>query len=232
MAYRPLKNAPVVWCDIETTGLDPVTAEIIEFAGIRFEDGKEVNRLELKIKPRFIKDPPMEFKDVYRNFDAKVWAKNVQHALKINGYTPEAWEAAGAVTYDEGIPIIAKFLKGATAVGGHNVSFDAAFIDYAVTDLAPVLDDDGKIISLPYHKIDTVALAYEHLVPLGLNKVSLSKPGGLCTFLNIPTDNAHTAMADIEMTIQAWNQMKRAGWMKRLWWRFIGPRRVARAKFA
>ena len=35
--------------------------------------------------------------------------------------------------------------------------------------------------------MNTVALAFEHLVPLGLNGLSLSKPGGICDFLGIPT---------------------------------------------
>ncbi|OHD25092.1 MAG: hypothetical protein A2Y38_02805 [Spirochaetes bacterium GWB1_59_5] len=77
--------------------------------------------------------------------------------------------------------------------------------------------------------MNTVALAFEHLVPLGLNGLSLSKPGGICDFLGIPTTGAHTAMADVEMALEVWRRLSRASWLKRLWWRFRArraPKRV------
>lgn len=205
MAPRvPLHQAPVVWLDLETTGLNPLVGEIIEFAGIRFENGVEVGRLEVKIKPRYVTDPPPVAEHVIPRFKVEDWRKGVQEALTVNGYTPERW--ANAVEHEDGIHLIAKFLEGASCVGGHNVSFDMSFIEAKVRDM-DIRNAYGKPVFLPYHKLDTVVLAYEHAVPDGLNYLNLSKPGGLCDFLGIPIEGAHEAMADVIMTLKAWNYM-------------------------
>lgn len=221
-----MKRQPVVWVDLETTGLNPLVGEIIEFAGIKLVDGREVDRLALKIRPRYITDPPPNAQHVIPAFDRDKWAEGVAGALKVNGYTPEAW--AGAYEYEEGIALIADFVKGAAAWGGQNVSFDAAFIEAKIRDRG-LLDSKGTPVRLPYHKLDTVALAYEHLVPLGLNKLGLSKPGGICDFLGIPTEGAHKAMADVLMARKVWDTLCRAGWLQRCWWWLLGPGRCARA---
>ncbi|MDP6419498.1 MAG: UvrD-helicase domain-containing protein, partial [Candidatus Krumholzibacteria bacterium] len=46
--FRPLRDFVVF--DLETTGLDTKTCEIIEIAGIRYEDGREVGRFESLVK--------------------------------------------------------------------------------------------------------------------------------------------------------------------------------------
>src|SRR5574343_1111235 len=206
MARVPLHQSPVVWLDLETTGLIALVGEIIEFAGIRFENGIEVARLEVKIKPRFIDERPPNAQYIIPRFDVEVWRKGVQEALTINGYTPERW--ADAVEYEDGIRQIAKFLDGASAVGGHNVSFDMGFIEAKIRDL-DIRNAYGKPVFLPYHKLDTVVTAYEHCVPDGLNYLNLSKGGGCCEFLGIPVVDAHRAMADVEMTLKVWNSLVR-----------------------
>lgn len=227
MAEWSMQNQPVVWVDLETTGLNPLVDEIIEFAGIKLVDGREVDRLELKIQPRYITEPPPNAQHVIPAFNRERWAKGVADALKINGYTPEAW--ANACTYEEGIDRIAAFVQGSVAWGGHNVSFDAAFIEAKIRDRG-LRDSKGMPVRLPYHKLDTVALAYEHLVPLGLNKLGLSKPGGVCDFLGIPTEGAHTAMADVEMALKVWTTLCRASWWQRWQWKRLGPARCARTE--
>jgi DNA polymerase III epsilon subunit-like protein len=88
--------------DVETTGLDPQTHEMIEFAVV-YEDNKTVS---FKIQPRRMDKASPE-------------------ALKINGYTPEKWQEA--LPLDRAASQIANALQNCILVG-HNVKFDMGFI--------------------------------------------------------------------------------------------------------
>lgn len=161
--------------DTETTGLDLQTSVVLEFAAIVVDDGVEVARYETKIKPT---DQELQYAH--------------PKALEVNGYTDEAW--ADAPTIEQVAPDIVALLDGCTLVG-HNVSFDegmlkAHFAAYGI---------EAKI---PYKKIDTVTLAYEHLTPLGLKSVSLDR---IREFLGWSKAGAHTAMKDVEDTKQLFN---------------------------
>ena len=159
-----LKDRPRVFLDTETTGLNPRTHEMIEFAGLKVYPDGEVEALEMKITPERIEDASPK-------------------ALEINGYTEEAWR--DSVPMSEAIPQIVEFVKGCVLVG-HNIKFDFNFIKAA----AQKHDAGG----LPYHTVDTVTLAYEHLAPRGLSKMSLAN---VCDYLGISNANAHTAMVDV-----------------------------------
>jgi len=101
MAYLTLYQKPQVFIDTETSGLDPVMHELLDFAAIK--DGVEMS---FKIKPR-------------RIFTAS------PKALEVNGYNAAEWE--GALEIHEAAPKIAAFLKDSVIVG-HNVRFDMSFI--------------------------------------------------------------------------------------------------------
>ncbi len=154
--------------DSETTGLDPQTSVVLEFAAIIVEDGIEVARYETKIKPT---EQELQYAH--------------PKALEVNGYTEEAW--ADAPTVDEVAYDIITLLDGCTLVG-HNVAFDE-------TMLKAHFASHGIKGRIPYHKIDTVTLAYEHLFPLGLQSASLDR---IREFLGWSKEGAHTAMKDVE----------------------------------
>jgi len=164
---------------------------------IEFAARKGDETLEFKVRPQHIETAQEE-------------------ALEVNGYTEEAW--VDAVEMSEALPQIVAFLKG-TVVVGHNPGFDMGFINKAVKD------SEMEDVRLPYHLIDTVALAYEHLEPCGLWSFRLHN---VCKFLGITNEGEHTAMVDVERCRQVYLKLNRAGWLKRLWWRFIGPRRMRR----
>jgi len=180
---------PIIFIDTETTGLDPQRAAVIEVAMIRREaDGSET-RYHTYIKPT-----------------EHELANAVPKALEINGYAADSspWDIAPYMS-EVGHEITA-FTKGAKAICGHNVSFDenmikAAFKRHSV---------EGRI---PYHKIDTVTLAHEHLTPLGLHKVSLDKIRG---FLGWSMESAHTAMKDTEDAMTLFDLL----WRMTPWRRF------------
>ena len=184
MAYTPLRDKPLCFVDVETSGLDPAKHEMLEFA-VAFENGEG---LSFKIKPEDIghADP---------------------YALKVNGYTPEAW--VGAYDFKEAAWKIAEHLKEHVLVG-HNVKFDVGFIN-------ALLQKAGVKERVDYHCLDTVTLAYEHLVPCGLDSLSLKN---VCRFLDIPEEpEKHEAFYGASACRQVYLRLVNATWVDRLKWR-------------
>lgn len=97
-----LGEKPIVFLDVETTGLDPHTHEIIEFAAIK---GSEV--LCIKIKPLHIETAQ-------------------PRALEVNGYTEAEWETALDIRVAG--PMIAGFVKDCVLCA-YNARFDIGFVN-------------------------------------------------------------------------------------------------------
>ena len=187
-------HKPLVFVDVETTGLDPNIHEIIEIAILPLEGPV----WETKIKPEHIE-------------------KASPKALEINGYRdhPEDW--GSAPLFHEIAPEIATRLKN-TMIAGQNTNFDMGFIQSLSKR------HDIPLKGVAYSWVDTVTLAYEHLVPLGIPDLKLQS---ICDFLGIPNEGQHTAAADVYRTREAYLKMLRAGHLKRLWWRI---RRILRGE--
>lgn len=118
-----------------------------------------------------------------------------EEALRINGFSEEKWK--NAIHPKEAIHKIVEFLDG-HLIAGHNVRFDVAFIEQAMKRW-------GAEKRLPHHVIDTVTLAYEHLVPLGLKSLSLRE---ICSFLDISNDGEHQALIDVHRTMDVYNKIR------------------------
>lgn len=166
MARTPLKDRPLAFIDTETTGLDPRVQEVIEVAIILEKPNGTVEEWCTKVRPG-----RLETADAY--------------ALKVNGYAdhPELW--ASAPTFAEITLELTRRLDDAILVG-HNVGFDLDFLQEGLIRC-------GSKVKLPYHKVDTVTLAYTHLVPKGLKALNLD---GIREFLGWSKDGAHTALVD------------------------------------
>jgi DNA polymerase-3 subunit epsilon len=160
-----------LWIDTETTGLNPVYHEIIEIAVIVESvlpdgTGTIVSSWATKISPERVD-----------RADAK--------ALEVNGYTPEAW--AGAPSFGEVAPQISELLASGGVICGHNVGFDVSFFEAAFARI-------GTGVRIPYHKLDTVTLAYAAWNNVGVGPgLSLDK---LRKHLGIPMEGAHSALKD------------------------------------
>jgi len=138
-----LSQKPLIFLDLETSGLDPQEHEILEIC-LMSVSGDVL--FYSKIKPTHIETAQPK-------------------ALEINGYSAEAW--ADAPTFAEVAETVAGLLDGAV-MAGHNPTFDIGFLR---AELARVNSD--LVRKLGYHLIDTTALAYEHLVGCGLTRLSL-----------------------------------------------------------
>lgn len=158
----------ICFLDTETTGLNPQKAEVIEVAIIRRDHDGTESRFHSLVKPERIEDAHPK-------------------ALEINGYTkdPSRWGKAPLMA--EVGHQIADFTKG-SVICGHNISFDEGM-------LAANFKRAGVRRRVPYHKVDTVTLAWEHLVPMGLARLGLD---AIRDFLGWSKEGAHTAMKDAE----------------------------------
>tara|TARA_Y100000310_G_scaffold127207_1_gene126261 strand:+ start:6388 stop:7089 length:702 start_codon:yes stop_codon:yes gene_type:complete len=219
--YQPLPKRDETFLDTETTGLDPVVNEVVEFAAVKRDaSGKVVGSLHLNIRALYVNEPP-PWAAGLPGFDRDAWADNIQYALGVNGLTIEEITSEDRMHPDEAARQIAAFIKNTTVIG-QNPDFDMEFIKQLVLRAGLTQKDrDGNTVPLrlPYHKIDTCTLAYEHLRLAGLTKLSLSKDGGICDFLGIEIKGAHTAMGDVAMTIAVYDGLARASWVNRLiWW--------------
>lgn len=189
----------ILWFDLETTGLDKDTHTILEIAIVRTDwKGNIIDTWETKIKPTAV--------DI---------AKASHRALEINGYSTEAWKDAPSA--EEIAPIIRDQFKGKHVLGGHNVAhFDVPF-------LKAWLSKHGQDSNIGYRFLDTMSTAVEHLFPCGLESASLVN---IRKALAIETGVAHTALADTLACAEAYRKMARSSVWRRLWWRYIIPKRM------
>ena len=193
---RPLSKRPLAFIDTETTGLDASVHEVIEVAIIKEHPDGRLERWQSLIRPKDLDSAHPK-------------------ALAMNGYNeaPERWDSA---PYSEHVAEdIAARLKGCVIVG-HNVGFDLKF-------LQANFDREGLKYRLPYHKVDTVSLAYEHLVPCGLESLSLDK---IRHFLDWGTEGAHTAMKDAKDARRLYHLCNRSGKIARWFIRWGHKRRT------
>ena len=196
-----LRETGVIFLDVETTGLDPSRHEILEIAIVDLSGHALVHT---KIRPVHIETAEPE-------------------ALRINGYAehPELW--ANAPTFVEMCTQIRDALNHCVIVG-HNPGFDRSFVISEMTRAG--VEKPDKYVRR--HIIDTTTLAWEHLVPCGLDRLNLD---AICQFLEIPLDRTkrHGALEDTMATREAYLRMIRATQEHRAQWEKAAVARAAMA---
>ena len=152
----------ILWYDTETTGLDPVKQDIIQFAGIMEIDGKVVDEIEVKMQPIS-----------YENVE--------QGALDVHGYSLEDFKSFPSAR--EGYLRILQFLDQHVSKfdktdkllsAGQNIKFDMEFLrqnfiknnnvffgsyfDYHFIDLQAItaLMIKNKKLGIVNYKLETV----------------------------------------------------------------------------
>lgn len=179
-----MKNKTLVFIDIETTGLDPLAGhQIIEFCAIKVRPDGSRERLYFKSWPNSGVIDPV--------------------AISINGYSPQRW--AGAIIQEDLAKNLGQFLNGCVPVG-HNIKFDVGFI----VELWAQFNINAR---LDRRALDTQFLAYEHLVPLGLQSLSLDN---IRRFLGWSLEGSHSANKDVDDTIKLFYYLLRFSWSSKL----------------
>ncbi|MFT6361319.1 MAG: DNA polymerase III epsilon subunit family exonuclease [Candidatus Paceibacteria bacterium] len=176
-----MKNKNLAFIDIETTGFNVETQEIIEIGCVIVKQqdgvlGEVVEEFELKIQPMKLENADPE-------------------ALSINGYNEAEW--LFAMTLEQAIKTFAEKTKECIFVA-HNAAFDWSFIAkaFATTNI------ENKMF---YAKIDTISFAFAklHKDP-SVTRYSL---GSLCERFGITNDRAHTALADTRATVEVYRKL-------------------------
>ncbi|ANE48967.1 DNA polymerase III PolC [Paenibacillus swuensis] len=142
-----LKEAVYIVFDIETTGLSVVNNKIIEIAGVKMQDGKEVDRFATFINPH---------------------EKIPYHIQQLTNITDEMVKDAPELE-----PSIRKFIEfiGDDILVAHNARFDIGFMQYTLKQLGmpelmnPVLDtlEMARLLhpTMKNHRLNTLSDKYK-----------------------------------------------------------------------
>lgn len=176
-----MKNKNLAFIDIETTGFNVQTQEIIEIGCVIVSQkegllGDIIDEFELKIKPEKLENADPE-------------------ALSINGYNEADW--LFATNLEQAMKAFAEKTKDCIFVA-HNVAFDWAFIAKAFAETAVESQ-------LYYAKIDTISFAFGklHQDP-SVTRFSLA---ALCERFGVTNNKAHTALADARATSEMYRKL-------------------------
>ena len=179
-----MKNKALVFVDTETSGLYPEqNHEILEVCCIKVYPNGQEEKLYLKAL-----------------LESGCFSTV---ALELNGYRTRDW--SGAVSQRNLAVSLAGFLKDCVLVG-HNVQFDRDFIEETWCRF-------GIDTYLDRRQIDTQVLAFEHLVPLGLQSISMDSIRG---FLGWSDSGNHTAIVDCEQMKQLYEYLLRFPWYRKI----------------
>ena len=163
--------------DMEMTGLNVLKHELIEIGCVvTTPELKVIEEFELKIKPEHIEN-----------------ADKV--SLKINQYKEKDWEFGYSLP--EALKIFSEKVKSCIMVG-QNVTFDAVFLEHALTKL-------NLPNTLHYHRLDTISIAWAklHKDP-DLDHFSLRE---LCKKFGIENENPHHALSDAKATYELYKRL-------------------------
>ena len=144
----PLAEVPLLWLDLEMTGVDPETDHICEVAALRVQGGEETERLVTLVKP-----------------PVPVGASEAIHHISDDAL-------ADAPTLETLRAPLERLLEGAIVVG-HTIGFDLKFLRAAAArgwlDPPPMHALDTRLLARrAWHRpsYGLRALAEEHALPL------------------------------------------------------------------
>ena len=161
---RSLASCVIVDC--ETTGLDPDLDRIIDIAVLRVRRGRPVALFHRRVRPGVPVPAPI---------------------AEMTGITDA--EVSGAPSVHEILPDLVSFLGDDTLVG-HNVAFDIAFIDAAVTASG----------SLPRPPVASLCTAESARALIPRHKVGRYRLGTLADVLGLEHRPRHRSVEDVFAT--------------------------------
>lgn len=169
-----MRDRPLLFLDLETTGLNPGVHEITEIGALLVSPGdfKVTATLQTKVMPTHLHTATPEALQI-GHFDLKTWEKE-------------------AVPLAEALKKLAGMAEG-SILSGFNLTFDWAFLQTAFNQCQ--MEDPFY-----YHRFDVMSAAFNMLLDeTNLTRYSLSE---MCRFFGVTNKAAHTAYADAEATFQ------------------------------
>jgi DNA polymerase III epsilon subunit-like protein len=177
--------------DTETTGLDAHAGdEVLSLAYVLLDD--DLNELAAEQFFAHPSDP----------------SRVSPEAARINGYSPDVWDAKGAVTQDALYLLLATAwkkheLRRAVPLG-HNVPFDVGFLE--VRGRKDAAFAAAMRQALGYHKIDTIGIALALDVANKVKGGSYSL-GPLCARYDVELLHAHDSLYDVRATVELYRKL-------------------------
>lgn len=172
--------------DVETTGLDPATAGVWQLGAVLWEEGREIDALEILVRP-----------------EAHHWTEEHRARARAKSGLTEAEEALLRLPSFPGLPAALRVLllwiyerqPSAVIATSYNLPFEQAFLD----------NTDCSLSILAYQAdVDLrwgpclMATAAKALTP-GKPRLSLEKA---CAALGLPWSGSHRALADARLAAQ------------------------------
>lgn len=174
------RQQPLVFIDLEMTGLDPKMHKIIEIAC-------------LVVDPQTLR--------VKREYYAKVQPQHLEtadpKALEMAGFSEEDWKEAKPIR--EVLEAINELAPGGI-FAGWNIASDMSFLESAARK-------EGILLKYDYHRLDIASVVYDRL--FGDKKLKEIKLTATCEVLKIPRGKKHTAMADVKATLEVYKALRK-----------------------
>lgn len=180
-------NKPVVFFDLETDSLE-LDCQIIQLGAVAMKGDRIVDQFEAKLK-----------------FDE---SKSNPEALKLNGYSKEAWINAvePAVVckqfakWLEPYKVIEKISnkKGTPFKVAKLAGFNAPIFD--VPRLQSLFKQHDVFLPADYRILDVMQMALWYFELTGISTPESLKLSKLCEYFGVPLTNAHDALADVIAT--------------------------------
>ena len=167
-----IKERPLIFVDLEFTGLEFHKHEIIQFGVV------------------VVSQP--DFK-VIKEWECKVRATHIEtadpQALKIVGYTEEKWR--DAIPLADALKQFDELARDGVLVGW-NVAMDFLYLKKAYADLS-------MTPSFHWQVLDVMSMAFEKLYATDLHEFRMSE---ITEHFKIKNDKHHDALADAQMTYE------------------------------
>ncbi len=179
----PMMKRPILFLDLETTGLNPGQHEITEIGALLVSqpDFKVIKTYQTKVMPTHLETATPE-------------------ALQIGHFNLETWQRE-AKPLEVALAELAEVGRN-SMLAGFNLTFDWAFLQMAFNQVG--IEDPFY-----YHRFDIMSAGY--VVLFGRKEFSKYSLNEMCRFFGVTNRAAHTAFADAEATYEVFLGLMKYG---------------------
>lgn len=180
MSKIEIRERPLAFVDVETTGLDPRVNDIVDLAVITVDQDsiEELHRYNTRVMPPT---------------DTVVHEK----AVEVNGFDREVWQKSNALPLETAMKVFSEVTREAIMVA-HNITFDWSFIEEAFRKT-------GIDNHMDYHRIDMFTLAWSKLYWTNIQRFNLKH---ICEYIGIGEEpEPHRAINGAEKILQVYREL-------------------------